>query len=662
MSNRRQFVRQTAAVLMAFGLIAGLLPSFAAAPVAAQQREGNDSHDPADEDRGSTEFHVAVNGDDSNPGTRAAPLRTIQRAADLALPGDTVTVHEGVYRERVNPPRGGESDTKRIVYQAAPGEKVVIKGSEVIKDWVHVQDDVWKVVLPNTFFGSYNPYRELIRGGWFESKGREHHTGAVYLNGHWLDEAAGIDKMFDPPDATPLWFAQVDRHNTTIFAHFRGVNPNEQTVEINVRWAVFYPEKPHCNYITVRGFTMQQAATQWAPPRPTEQVGLIGTHWSKGWIIEDNSISYSRCVGITLGHDGWDNAGPLFTDYAKRGYDFGWNRDTIGSHIVRNNTISHCEQSGITGSLGAVFSKITGNTIHDIHVRRLFTGWEPAGIKLHAAIDVEISRNHIYRTVRGIWVDWMTQGTRVSGNLLHDNGRPLEDDIGGVGSPTYCDLFVEVSHGPYLIDNNLFLSDRSLDDNSQGGAYVHNLFAGSISSRPDKRVTPYHLPHSTEIVGTSDITGGDNRFYNNIFIGSEEQKRGLSVYDNKELPLQTGGNVYLNGAKPYAKEVNPLVLAGIDPGLRLVEEDGRMIIQFDGFPELDNARTTLVTTALLGRARIPELPFVNPDGSALAVDTDYLGKPRSREQPSPGPFGKPGRGPVSLPVWEPEHETRKERP
>lgn len=54
-----------------------------------------------------TEFHVASNGEDSNPGTRSAPLRTVQRGADLAQPGDTVTVHEGVYRERVNPPRGG---------------------------------------------------------------------------------------------------------------------------------------------------------------------------------------------------------------------------------------------------------------------------------------------------------------------------------------------------------------------------------------------------------------------------------------------------------------------------------------------------------------------------------------------------------------------------
>ena len=97
----------------------------------------------------------------------AAPLRTIQRAADLAQPGDTVTVHAGVYRERVNPPRGGESDTKRIVYQAAPGEKVVITGSEEVKNWEKVQDGVWKATLPNTIFGGFNPYTNLIQGDWF---------------------------------------------------------------------------------------------------------------------------------------------------------------------------------------------------------------------------------------------------------------------------------------------------------------------------------------------------------------------------------------------------------------------------------------------------------------------------------------------------------------
>ena len=54
----------------------------------------------------------------------------------------------GVYRERVNPPRGGESDTKRIVYQAASGEQVVITGSEAVKKWEKVQDGVWKATIP----------------------------------------------------------------------------------------------------------------------------------------------------------------------------------------------------------------------------------------------------------------------------------------------------------------------------------------------------------------------------------------------------------------------------------------------------------------------------------------------------------------------------------
>ena len=37
-------------------------------------------------------------------------------------------------------------------------------------------------------------------------------------------------------------------------------------------------------YIAVKGFKLEQAAIPWAPPT-AEQIGLIGTHWSKGWII-----------------------------------------------------------------------------------------------------------------------------------------------------------------------------------------------------------------------------------------------------------------------------------------------------------------------------------------------------------------------------------------
>src|SRR5687767_9852113 len=100
-----------------------------------------------------TEVHVAANGgNDTAEGSASAPLKTISSAAVNAMPGDTVNVHSGVYREQVTPPRGGESDTKRIVYQAAPGEKVVITGAEPVKGWEKVSGDTWKVVLPSKFF------------------------------------------------------------------------------------------------------------------------------------------------------------------------------------------------------------------------------------------------------------------------------------------------------------------------------------------------------------------------------------------------------------------------------------------------------------------------------------------------------------------------------
>lgn len=585
-----------------------------------------------------TEFHVSISGNDSNPGTKKAPLRTIQHTADLAHAGDIIIVHGGVYRERISPPRGGDSDSKRIVYQAARGEKVEITGSEPMTNWVKIQPNVWKATIPSSFFGWFNPYSDVIHGDWFNPKGREHHTGAVYLNGDWLTEATSLDDVLKPLGTNALWFGKVDPDTTTIWAQFDSVDPNQQRVEINVRQSVFYPETTGINYITVRGFTLENAATPWAPPT-AEQIGLIGPHWSRGWIIESNIVRYSVCSGISLGKygDQWDNTSRNqaqgYVETVERALTNGWSKDMVGHHIVRNNLIEHCEQAGIVGSLGAAFSTVTGNTIHDIYVRRLFTGAEMAGIKFHGAVDVTISRNQICGCGLGLWLDWMAQGTHVSRNLFHDNDQ---------------DVFVEVDHGPFMLDNNLLLSRASLLSRSQGGAYVHNLFGGTIQAPAyDGRQTPFLRAHSTQIAGFHDNPRGDDRYYNNLFTHAD-----LSQYDDAKLPVWMDGNVFFDGAKPSQYESNPLLIANFDPALRVEQRPDGVVLEIQCDPAWTMERKqTLVTGALLGKAAISGAAYEEPDGTPIRVDTDYFGRKRDSRNPLPGPFEKPGKGQERIRVW-----------
>lgn len=607
------------------------------------------------------EYHVSIKGNDANEGTEKAPFRTIGKAAEYAFPGDIITVHAGTYREWVNPPRGGESDDKRIVYRAAPGEKVEIKGSERITNWTKEKNGVWKVMIPNTFFGDYNPYIDLIYGDWFEGMGREHHTGEVFLNNKSLYEKETLDKVLtlvpnekskDKEGSTYTWYCENDGVNTTIWANFHTYDPNRELVEISTRPTCFYPEKPGIDYLTIQGFHISQAATQWGAPT-AEQIGMIATHWNKGWIIENNIISNSKCSGITLGkerktgHNVWLNDTSLdgslhYIEVTFNTIRNGWNKENIGSHIVRNNEISHCEQTGICGSMGAAFSLIENNHIHDIWVKRQFTGAEIGGIKFHAAVDTRIIHNRIHNAGRALWLDWMTQGTRVSGNLFYDNDME--------------DLFLEVNHGPFLVDNNIFASRRSILEQSQGGAYVHNLIAGDIYRYVEHgRYTPYFLPHSTEVAGLSIIPGGDDRYINNLFATAlpnekdSKRKYGLADYNKTVYPMMVDGNVYYNGALPFEGEKNKVVLPDFKPDVK-VEETGDGVYLSLSVQGLDGLQTSRVTTERLGKAKLPRQAYEQPDGSPIDVATDYLGNARGN-QPKPGPLESIKDGAIRIKVW-----------
>ena len=648
-------------------------------------------------------IYVSASAYRDGDGTQARPFKHINDAAKVARPGDEVLVAPGVYREYVDPQNAGTEDA-RITYRSTEPLGAVITGAEVIKSWQPYEGNVWVARVANTLFGDYNPYTTYVYGDWYFA-GKSKHTGCVYLNDKAMYEAGSIEECvkgevypcsWEPEASTYKWYAQQDGEYTVLYGNFQGKNPNEENVEINVRRECFMPSKTGVGYITVSGFNINKAATTWAPPA-AYQDGMIGPHWSKGWIIEDCEISNSKCAGISLGKYLDPDNDHYFTvkhvksptqmerDAVCRGQYHGWLKENVGSHIVRRCNIHNCEQGGIIGRMGAVFSIIEDNHIHHINNMMELGGAEIAGIKLHAAIDVIFRRNCIHDCTMGIWCDWEAQGTRITQNLLYNNQKPAFASRlkGGMMSQ---DIFVEVSHGPTLIDNNVLLSDATLRFATQGVAMVHNLICGALTcvgGGTYPRYTPYHIPHRTEVMGFMTFLHGDDRFYNNIFVqkwpgdpiitphdsddGHDEENRavGTHVWDeyptydewiaqfdmdtdtpnmmklarahDSHLPVWSKGNVYFNGAKAWKHEENGLVDNEHQVYVNLETKDGRPVLSTNVYDFLEGFTGQMVNTQVLGMAFEPEEYYENPDGTPINFNTDYFGDHRG-EAVIPGPF------------------------
>ena len=643
-------------------------------------------------------------------GSKERPFTRIQDAANCAGPGDEVLVAPGIYREYVNPVHAGTPQA-RITYRSMEKNAAVITGAEELKNW-EKDGALWKTSVENSIFGTYNPYTTYVYGDWYFA-GKTKHTGAVFLNDRMLYEAASVEACrkaerstvsWVPDESVYQWYAEQtpDGGKTVFWCNFQEKDPNREKVEFTVRRECFMPSKTGVGYITVSGFKVDKAAPTWAPPAAFQDC-MIGPHWAKGWVIEDCEISNSKCSGIGLGKYLDPENDHYFTtkhvksptqmerDAVCRGQYHGWLKETVGSHIVRRCNIHHCEQGGIIGRMGGVFSLIEDNHIHHINNMMELGGAEIAGIKMHAAIDVVMRRNHIHHCTMGIWCDWEAQGTRITGNLLHDNMRPdfAKQLTGGM---TCQDIFVEVSHGPTLIDNNILLSDVSLRFATQGVAMVHNLICGAftyVGEGTQQRYTPYHIPHRTEVMGFMTFLHGDNRFYNNIFIQKwpdrdfvvrsdsreemeiENRKTGTMVWDSYptydawisqfdldtdtpdmaklepahmgHLPVWSEGNLYFNGAKAYRAEKNGEVDTKHPVCVSAAETDGGWTLQTDLYEflkEEEGLACRMIHSDILGKAFEPEERFENPDGSAITFDTDYFGKHRSVDV-IPGPFAEP---------------------
>lgn len=532
-----------------------------------------------------TTWHVSPQGNDANDGkSLLTAFRNIQRGADAAEAGDMVLVHAGIYRERVIPPRGGTDEKFRIIYRAAPGDKVVMSGLEPWDPGNWKTDGNLSAATPaaslfrdDHYVDGGNPFK--IAYAMEEATPRS--LGQVVVNGEEWEEQRTKEEA--NAKAKSWW---VDRTTSEIYINFDGT-PAGKKVEIVARRGLFRPYTKGLGYITVQGFDFEYCGNNAGTPgvagmNPWYQSGMIGTRQGHHWNIIDNRIRRAKGMGLTFGigtdmddRYWWDPhgryTGDAETPKAQSEIDYpflnGGDNETdepysrtdgqladepssqlpsrpfkeVGFNIIAGNVFEGMGMNAIA-SIGSSGNTIYGNRFANNARFISESSAEDAEIKVHMQQGLLIENNLFEDFVgdhRVIWLDNNVVGTVVSRNVI----------VGHRGSAPVVFFEIASSMCQYLsvVDNNLFIDNDHgvVGAVADGVAFYHNLFLGNGDG--------------FAMGSERDATGGDCgnmriHSWNNLFVGQERAfgfgyKQAVnfhtSDYNLLHLPADKSAGVYL---------------------------------------------------------------------------------------------------------------------
>jgi hypothetical protein len=474
--------------------------------------------------------------DDDGPGDQARPFRTINRAAQVLQPGERVVIAAGTYRECVRPVRGGEGPSRMISYEAAPGAKVVITGSEILKDgWRQEAVPVrfrppgspatpdegsvttWRFDFDGALFpDAYNPFAlPSLMGSWswlntatVDMGPYVRRRGLVFVDGKPLEPVEQLRELAAPtlqpvPDFTRPAVPQnglparrrggpvmqevggvpdarvwVDPSGTAIQIRLASGTPADHVIEVTTRQHAFVPARSGLGYIRVKGLTFQHAGNAY----PFPQYGMVSLAGGDHWILEDNTLEWANGLGLAIGFDG-NSAGAQ-----KPGV----------SHVIRGNTIRYCGVGGI-GGMGTTGVLIEDNLIEWCGWADAERGWEAAGVKFHRARDMMFRRNVIrhMRHANAAWWDSEDANCRVTGNIFAD--------VQTVSAAVHFEMNREANQ----IDNNIIWDVRNAEPGTPGqrGCAGSGLFINAT----DKLIVANNLIGRCDNSGIFAILRPDRR-------------------------------------------------------------------------------------------------------------------------------------------------------
>jgi hypothetical protein len=510
------------------------------------------------------------NASDDGPGDQARPFRTIGKAAALLQPGERVIIAAGIYRECVRPARGGTGPDRMISYEAAPGAKVCIRGSEILKDGWRQEVvsaafpvpgapasggvTVWRHDLAGAMFpDAYNPFAlPSIMGSWGWLDGATvdmgpylRRRGLVFVDGKPLEPMEQLRELAMPglppmPDFTrpatpqngmpgrrrggpimqeiggsPMARFWADPSGTAIYVRLAEGNPADHEIEATTRQHAFIPAQRGTSFIRVKGLTFQHAGNAY----PFPQYGMVSLAGGDHWILEDNVLEWANGIGLDIGSDGNSNGAP----------------NPGASIIVRGNMVRFCGVEGI-GGMGTSDTLIEDNLVEYCGWADAERGWEAAATKFHRARNMLYRRNVIrhIRHANAAWWDVGNTNCRVTQNVFAD--------VLTVGAAVHFEMTPDRN----MIDNNIVWDVRNAEPGTPGqrGCAGSGIFDNATSNL----IIAQNLIGRCDNAGIFAIVRPDrgrpvadgNQVANNIFA---KCKAGIVFLSRNN---QADGNVYVD--------------------------------------------------------------------------------------------------------------------
>ncbi len=493
-------------------------------------------------------FVNGATGNDSNPGTKEAPYKTVTAAVQMLGPGDTVRIAPGIYRESVKVNGTGTAENPVIIESEDPANPAIISGADALTNWkplagselpeanhphaneIFYTDIDWEP--KHLFFGAHQQkIARVPTTGWFSVSS----TDGQVVNSDQLapitaDDLSGAEMFYFLAKGVVQTLAPV-----------KGWSQKGSALEVErplfkEGFATFteadrFYLQNHLSFLTQPGkWVHQQTETGtrvfWWPPTKEDLAAAEAPRRID--VVSLGGSSYVTLRGLQVRHGAADPNG-----FGIGGIETKASPDAGKGVVVESCAIYQNQRFGLN---------LKG--LRDGVIRRCLIADNSYGATISNARNVLIEENQIAWNLNdGLVVAWDAEDIIVRKNAIHHHSR--------FAHPDNIQTYRGVKN--YLLDSNVLMAagqnahtqqtvDFTARNNIIGGAVANSFFTSQ--SEPDSKNTGtekegggYVIENNTFTLfanGAIPVNGAGHKFTGNIF----DIRGGKYAYGGKISPAE----------------------------------------------------------------------------------------------------------------------------